>query len=119
MTLFRFILLSSVISQEDLQLTRISHESLAATTDMTVRTGSPCDVPFRYASDQSRGTAGRLPGGTPILAVSPQQFMRYPGEVIIMRALLVKIVENKEAQIIPIRGINFFPLILKIYLTYT
>jgi len=27
----------------------------------------PCDVPFRYASDQSRGTAGRLPGGTPIL----------------------------------------------------
>jgi len=22
----------------------------------------PCDVPFRYASDQSRGTAGRLPG---------------------------------------------------------
>ncbi len=27
----------------------------------------PCDVPVRYASDQSRGTAGRLPGGTPIL----------------------------------------------------
>jgi hypothetical protein len=33
----------------------------------------PYDVPFRYASDsgtprnQSRGTAGRLPGGTPIL----------------------------------------------------
>ena len=26
----------------------------------------PCDVPFRYASDQSRGTAGRLPCGTPI-----------------------------------------------------
>ncbi|MEE8316627.1 MAG: hypothetical protein V3R70_08775 [Syntrophobacteria bacterium] len=26
----------------------------------------PCDVPLRYASDQSRGTAGRLPGGTPI-----------------------------------------------------
>jgi hypothetical protein len=22
----------------------------------------PCDVPFRYVSDQSRGTAGRLPG---------------------------------------------------------
>jgi hypothetical protein len=22
----------------------------------TLRTGSPCDVPFRYASDQSRGT---------------------------------------------------------------
>jgi len=25
-----------------------------------------CDVPFRYASE-SRGNAGRLPGGTPIL----------------------------------------------------
>ncbi|MEE8316376.1 MAG: hypothetical protein V3R70_07475 [Syntrophobacteria bacterium] len=39
----------------------------------------PCDVPFRYASDQSRGTAGRLPGGTPIFMVSRQQFMKYLG----------------------------------------
>jgi hypothetical protein len=39
----------------------------------------PCDVPLRYASDQSRGTAGRLPGGTPIFAVSLQQFMKYSG----------------------------------------
>ncbi|MEE8315827.1 MAG: hypothetical protein V3R70_04685 [Syntrophobacteria bacterium] len=39
----------------------------------------PCDVPFRYASDQSRGTAGRLPGGTPIFVVSRQQLMKYPG----------------------------------------
>ncbi|MGB5922311.1 MAG: hypothetical protein WBG51_03685 [Syntrophobacteria bacterium] len=30
-----------------------------------LRTGSPCDVPFRYASE-SRGIAGRFPGGTPI-----------------------------------------------------
>jgi len=31
----------------------------------------PCDVPFRYGN-QSRGTAGRLPGGTPILfALAP------------------------------------------------
>jgi hypothetical protein len=31
-----------------------------------------CDVPFRYASDQSRGTAGRLPSGTSILfALAP------------------------------------------------
>ena len=37
----------------------------------------------------------------------------------IVRVLLVKIVENKEAQIIPIRGITIFPLIIKIYLTYT
>jgi len=41
------------------------------------------------------------------------------GQVIIVRVLLVKIVENKEAQIIPIRGINIFHLIIKIYLTYT
>ncbi|MGB6376281.1 MAG: hypothetical protein WBG24_06110 [Syntrophobacteria bacterium] len=34
-------------------------------TGGTGRTGSPCDVPFRYGN-QSRGTAGRLPGGTPI-----------------------------------------------------
>ncbi|MEE9526338.1 MAG: hypothetical protein V3W07_01620 [Syntrophobacteria bacterium] len=27
---------------------------------------------------QSRGTAGRLPGCTPISMVSPQQFMKYP-----------------------------------------
>jgi len=27
----------------------------------TLRTGSPCDVPFKYASE-SRGNAGRLPG---------------------------------------------------------
>lgn len=40
-------------------------------------------------------------------------------QVMIVRVLLVKIVENKEAQIIPIRGITIFPLIIKIYLTYT
>jgi hypothetical protein len=40
-------------------------------------------------------------------------------QVIIVRVLLVKIVENKEAQIIPIRGITIVPLIIKIYLTYT
>ena len=40
-------------------------------------------------------------------------------QVIIVRVLLAKIVENKEAQIIPILIINVFPLIIKIYLTYT
>ncbi|MBW2580112.1 MAG: hypothetical protein JRD00_04035 [Deltaproteobacteria bacterium] len=29
--------------------------------------------------NQSRGTAGRLPGGTPIFVVSRQQFMKCPG----------------------------------------
>ncbi|MEJ2427815.1 MAG: hypothetical protein P8075_02675 [Deltaproteobacteria bacterium] len=28
---------------------------------------------------QSRGTAGRLPGGTTIFTVSRQQFMKHPG----------------------------------------
>jgi hypothetical protein len=42
----------------------------------------PCDVPLRYASDQSRGTAGRLPGGTPIFVVSRQQCIKYPGSLI-------------------------------------
>jgi hypothetical protein len=49
-----------------------SRRGVTATADMAVlpgvlgcsfdrlRTGSPCDVPFRYASDQSRGTAGRV-----------------------------------------------------------
>jgi hypothetical protein len=37
----------------------------------------------------------------------------------IVRVLLVKIVENEEAQIIPICGVTIFPLIIKIYLTYT
>jgi hypothetical protein len=54
-----------------------SRLGVTATADMAVlpgvlgcsfdrlRTGSPCDVPFRYGN-QSRGAAGRLPGGTPI-----------------------------------------------------
>jgi hypothetical protein len=56
------------------EITRIFHELLAATTDMAVlpgvlgcsfdrlRTGSPCDVPFRYASapiPRYRGTVSR------------------------------------------------------------
>ena len=38
--------------------------------------------------------------------------------VMIVRVLLVKIVENKEAQIIPIRGITIFVLITNNYLIY-
>ena len=66
-------------------LARIFHELPAATADMTVlpgvlgcsfdrlRTGSPCDVPFRYASEpipRYRGTVARW--HTPILfALAP------------------------------------------------
>ncbi|MGW8221832.1 MAG: hypothetical protein ACWGP1_06765, partial [Syntrophobacteria bacterium] len=72
---------------------RIFHGLLAAITDMAVllfelkapRAGSlassgvgSCDVLFRYGN-QSRGNAGRLPGGTPIFVVSRQQSTKYPG----------------------------------------
>ncbi|MEE8315649.1 MAG: hypothetical protein V3R70_03775 [Syntrophobacteria bacterium] len=33
--------------------------------------------------NQSRGTAGRLPGDTPIFVVSRQQFMKYPGWMVV------------------------------------
>jgi len=39
----------------------------------------------------------RLPGGTPIFVVSRQQFMKYPGDVMIVRALLVNIVGKLNA----------------------
>ncbi|MGB6378804.1 MAG: hypothetical protein WBG24_19005, partial [Syntrophobacteria bacterium] len=46
-------------------------------------TGSGQAPPATYRSgtprNQSRGTAGRLPGGTPIFVVSRQQFIKYPG----------------------------------------
>jgi len=39
----------------------------------------------------------RLPGVTPIFVVSRQQFMKYPGDVMIVRALLVNIVGKLNA----------------------
>ena len=39
-------------------------------------------------------------------------------QVLIVRALLIKIVENQEAQIIPIGDIDIFLLILYIYLIH-
>ncbi|MGB6281664.1 MAG: hypothetical protein WBF55_02940 [Syntrophobacteria bacterium] len=101
----------------DQPLARIFHESLAATTDMAalpgvrgcsfdrLRTGGPCEEPFRYASEpipQYRGTVARHAAQAPALrvarpsssrslrsaqsrkrvpsfVVSRQQFMKYPG----------------------------------------
>jgi hypothetical protein len=66
-------------------LARIFHESLAATTDMAVlpgvlgcsfdrlRTGSPCDVPFRYASKpipRYRGTVAKWHDHLRVLATA-------------------------------------------------
>ena len=64
----------------------------------------PCDVPFRYASE-SRGTAGRLPGGTSIFAVSRQQFMEISGlrlsstDELINKRMKVTKSANKGAEI--------------------
>ncbi|MEJ2234997.1 MAG: hypothetical protein P8X67_13835 [Syntrophobacterales bacterium] len=38
----------------------------------------PCDAPLKYGN-QSRGTAGRLPGGTPIFVVSPTAIHKISG----------------------------------------
>ncbi|MGB6378496.1 MAG: hypothetical protein WBG24_17420, partial [Syntrophobacteria bacterium] len=61
-------------------LTRIFHESLAATKDMVVLPGVLGCRPLRRTVQVRLGTCTlRLPGGTPILVVSRQQFMKYPG----------------------------------------
>jgi hypothetical protein len=69
-------------------LTRMFHEWPTATTDMAVlpgvlgcsfdrlRTSSPCDVPFRYASDL---TPCGCPVAPPVFMVSLQQFTKHPG----------------------------------------
>jgi hypothetical protein len=53
--------------RDEAVLTRIFHESLAATLRRTVQ--------VRLGTNPLR-----LPGGTPIFVVSRQQFMKYPGK---------------------------------------
>ena len=65
-------------------LARIFHESLAATTDMVVLPGVLGRRTLRRTVQVRLGTnpavpRDELPGGTPILMVSRQQFMKYPG----------------------------------------
>jgi len=61
-------------------LTRIFHESPAATTEMAVLPGVLGCWPLRRTVQVRPGTITlRLPGGTPIFVVSRQQFMKYPG----------------------------------------
>ncbi|MDH3773830.1 MAG: hypothetical protein OEU80_04805 [Deltaproteobacteria bacterium] len=61
-------------------LTRIFHESLAATTDMAALPGVLGCRPLRRTVQVRLGTNPlRLPGGTPIFVVSRQQFIKYPG----------------------------------------
>mgnify|MGYP001547842038 CR=1 FL=1 len=65
-------------------LTRIFHESPAATTDMAVLPGVLGCRPLRRTVQVRLGTnpavpRDELPGGKPIVVVSRQQFMKYPG----------------------------------------
>jgi hypothetical protein len=64
--------------------THIFHELLAATTDMAVLPGVLGCRPLRRNVQVRLGTnpavpRDELPGGTPIFAVSRQQFMKYMG----------------------------------------
>ncbi|MDH3774098.1 MAG: hypothetical protein OEV22_03925 [Deltaproteobacteria bacterium] len=62
-------------------MARIFHELLAATTDLAVLPGVLGCRPLRRTVQVRLGTNTlRLPGGTPIFAVSRQQFMKYPGQ---------------------------------------
>jgi len=59
---------------------RIFHELPAATTDVDVLPGVLVCRSLRRTVQVRLGTnILRLPGGTPIFAVSRQQFMKYPG----------------------------------------
>ena len=69
-----------VIPDEAAYLAWIFHGSPAATTDMDVLPGVLGCRPLRRTVQVRLGTNTlRLPGGTPIFAVSRQQFMKYPG----------------------------------------
>ncbi|MEE8316548.1 MAG: hypothetical protein V3R70_08370, partial [Syntrophobacteria bacterium] len=61
-------------------LARIFHELPAATTDIAVLPGVlGCRSLRRTVQVRLGANTLRLPGGTPIFAVSRQQFMKYPG----------------------------------------
>ena len=60
-------------------LTRMFHESPAATADMAVLPGLlGCRTLRRTVQVRLRSNTLRLPGGQTIFAVSPREFMKYP-----------------------------------------
>ncbi|MGD8313232.1 MAG: hypothetical protein PVF10_03020 [Syntrophobacterales bacterium] len=70
----------SVCTEAKGGLTRIFHESLAATADMAVLPGVlGCRLLRRTVQVRLGTHTLRLPGGTPIFAVSRQQLMKCPG----------------------------------------
>jgi hypothetical protein len=65
---------------DEVSLARIFHESLAATTDLDFLPGVLGRWSLRRTVQVRLGTNPlRLPGGTPIFAVSRHQFMKHPG----------------------------------------
>ncbi|MBW2579688.1 MAG: hypothetical protein JRD00_01830 [Deltaproteobacteria bacterium] len=61
-------------------LARILHESPAPTADMTVLPGVlGCRTLQRTIQVRLGSNPLRLPGGTPIFAISRHQFVKYPG----------------------------------------
>jgi hypothetical protein len=61
-------------------LARVFHESPAATTDMVVLPGVlGCRTLRRTVQVRLGSNSLRLPGGTPISAVSQRKFMKHPG----------------------------------------
>ena len=69
-----------VIPDESVYLAWIFHESPAATTDMAALPGVlGCRPLQRTVQVRLGANTLRLPGDTPIFAVSRQQFMKHPG----------------------------------------
>jgi len=70
----------SPMSRFLLFLARMFHELLTATADMAVLPGVlGCRTLRRTVQVRLRSNTLRVPGGTPIFAVSRQQFMKHPG----------------------------------------
>ena len=66
--------------QNFIYLTRMFHESLAATLDMAVLPGVlGCRLLRRTVQVRLGTNTLRLPGGTPIFMVSRHQLMKHPG----------------------------------------
>jgi L-amino acid N-acyltransferase YncA len=80
--IYNHYVINTIITFEEdpVSLARIFHESLAATTDLAVLPGVLGYWPLRRTVQVRLGTNPlRLPGGTPIFAVSRHQFMTHPG----------------------------------------
>ncbi len=95
----------SIIQASLMNLARIFHESLAATTDMAVLPGVLGCRPLRRTVQVRLGTnpavpRDELPGGTPIFVISRQQFIKYPGYPIYRKFLLKMLDKVVEVPVV-------------------